>query len=223
MRPLELLAQLEDIRGRCRECASVLSDMLGGRELERDPRPACFWMIFNKATLTSEVLDYLCRRRDRLNSLSDPRTEERVEMESQERCMEMTRYLFIGTMSSVEHSCKVGVDLYPSSPLSERLEELRSKGRYIFLKGIIKESRGVGMIGPEEEKEWMDLMLLRNLTVHNNAVSDQQARLRIGDREFDLREGEMIWGELDTFIFLASRVVDRYHRWIMTLDSGGRS
>ncbi|MFP4545423.1 MAG: hypothetical protein ACLFPN_01070 [Methanomassiliicoccales archaeon] len=223
MRPLELLAQLEDIRGRCRECGTVLSDLLGERKLEGDPRPACFWMIFNKATLTSEVLDYLCRRRDRLTSLSDPRTEERVEMESQDRCMEMTRYLFIGTMSSVEHSCKVGVHLYPSSPLSERLEELRSKGRYIFLKGIIKESRGVGMIGPEEEREWMDLMLLRNLTVHNNAVSDQRARLCIGGREFDLREGEMIWGELDTFIFLASRVVDRYHCWIMALDSEGRS
>jgi len=194
---------------------SAVRDIVGTRRVEDDPRYGCFYMIHNRATVAQEILHCFSKA---WNGLDASVVSGRIREEVTDRCMEITRSLFIGTMSAVEHSAKRSVNLYPGSRLHSRLEELRSRNRYIVLKGIIQESAHLGLVPDDQLAEWMDLMLLRNLAVHNNSISDTDSEVRVGDLSLTLRHGEMMRGELDTYLRLAKRSMGLYHAWICKVD-----
>lgn len=192
--------------------------MMGTRIVAKDPRYGCFFLIHNKATVTAEVLDYFMKVWKNNEPVQDDLRARILMEENTERCIEITRSLFVGCMSVVEYCAKRSVAIYPGSRLSRRLDELRSRNRYIFLKGIIQESRSLELISKEQEKEWVNVMLLRNLAVHNNSISDTDTDIEVGGRTFNLGSGEMMRGDLDTYVLLSERSMELYRRWICKLD-----
>jgi hypothetical protein len=184
--------------------------------VEEDPRYGCFYMIHNKAMVSQEMLSCFTKAWERLETRGGGA--DRAFDEAMDRCVEITRSLFIGTMSAVKHCAKRAVGLYPGSRLHDRLEELRSRNRYIVLKGIMRESAALDLMPSGQEEEWMDLMLLRNLAVHNNSISDTDGHVKVGTTEMDLVSGQMMRGDLDTFILLGHRSMELYHAWICRLD-----
>jgi hypothetical protein len=213
-----LIDRLERLREDSMAYGSAISDMIGSRRVPKDPRYGCFFMIHNKATVTAEVLDYFLKAWKNHEPVQEDLQARLLMEENTERCVEITRSFFVGCMSVVEHCAKRSVAIYPSSRLSRRLDELRSRNRYIFLKGIIQESGSLELIPKEQGEEWVKIMLLRNLAVHNNSISDANADIEVGGRTFKLRSEEMMRGDLDTYVFLSERSMELYHRWICKLD-----
>jgi hypothetical protein len=213
-----LIDRLESLRENSMTYGSAISDMISNRRVPNDPRYGCFFMIHNKATLTTEVLDYFLKVWKNYEPVQEDFRARLLMEENTERCVEMTRSLFIGCMSVVEHCAKRSLAIYPDSRLSRRLDELRSRNRYIFLKGIIQESGSLELIPKEQETEWVNVMLLRNIAVHNNSISDTNTDMEVGGRTFNLRSGEMMRGDLDTYVLLSERSMELFHRWICKLD-----
>jgi hypothetical protein len=213
----EIMDRLSRLKDNTRIYGSVVSDLVGKSGMPGDPRYGCFFLIHNKATIALEVLNYFFKLWEKFDLDLGEDSIHKLRSENTERCIEITRSLFIGCMSVVEHCAKRSIELYPTSRLSMRIDELRSRNRYIFLKGIIQESGNLGFIPKAQEDEWINVIIIRNLAVHNNSISDLDKDANVGGRIFHLRKGEMMRGDLDTYVMLSERSVDLYHSWISKL------
>jgi len=210
--------QIERVRTDCRMFGEAMRDLLSRKRVEEDPRYGCFWMMYNKATVALETLNYFQRTWESIDMATSEERLNQLKLENTERCIEIARSLFIGCMSAIEFCAKENIKLYPDSRLARRLDELRSRRRYIFLRGIMQESLSLGILTEKQEAEWTGMIILRNLAVHNNAVSDMDADIEVGEMSFLLRKGDMIVGGLSTYADLTLRAVTSYHNWICKLD-----
>lgn len=216
-----MMERLELIRDNCRVYGNNIRGMLGSTRLKDDPRHGCLWMIHNRATLALEVLDYFLKMWSS-DAFLNRFGEDALAGERAERCIEVTKSFFISTMSAIEYSSKQAVGLYPGSGLWKRLEELRGRNRYIFLKGIVQESESIGLLDEREAEEYVNLILLRNIVTHNNSISDTDADLKVSGTVFTLRTGEMVRGDIGSFVMMSERAVERYYGWICRLHSDAR-
>ena len=71
-------------------------------------------MIFNKTTLTLELLTYYNQFWNQ-TFVGTPEAIERAKKENGERCIELTKAFFVGAISSIEFCTKESIKLHPSS------------------------------------------------------------------------------------------------------------
>ena len=77
----ELIKATWELRQKCRCYGERVNQLLGSSDDSRDPRHACFPMIFNTSTMYFELLSYYC---DIWDKLPTKLTSEEVERGKQE-------------------------------------------------------------------------------------------------------------------------------------------
>ena len=212
----ELIRQLIAIRDTCQQYGKALESRLGENIIANDPRCGCFAMIFNFSTLNLELIDHYVGfwGRPFMGSEEDA---ERLREENRQRCIEQTKMLFSGSMSSIEFCAKESIKLHPQSAFGQSIVLLARKKR-IYLSDVIKESSNKGLISKQEEDKWDRLIWLRNLLVHNNGVADKDDTYVIDSVTVNLKNGTMIQGNLEIFSSLVESSVELYNSWIGNLE-----
>ncbi len=209
----KLIEQLFRIRNFCRDYHKKLDKVLGIKNNKEDIRTSCFPGIFNKATLTLELLSYYDKIwKKTIKYFKGEEKRKQTIKENAERCIEISKMLFISSMSAIEFSTKNSILLYPKSRLYKFYIEQQKRNRFVSLNNILKESKY--FINVREYELWEFLRVVRNSTVHNNCIADRSIKIKIDGRSFELEQDKMIQGKLDYCIFLTNEAVNRYYNWI---------
>lgn len=211
----KLIKQVWETRNICKEYHEKLDKVLEIKNGKIDFRTGCFGMIFNQATLTLELLGYyykIWRRPNISLYLTEEKKKQQIVKENSERCMEISKMLFISSMSSIEFSIKNSILLYPRSRLYKFYIKQQKRKKFISLGNILNESKYFMDI--KEYKLWEFLRVVRNSTVHNNSISDRSMKIKINGRKFEIKKDKMMQGKLDHYIFLTKEAIDRYYNWI---------
>ena len=181
-----------------------------------------FNAVFNGLTLTLELLDYYYNAWTSYDvSMLSPEEIESRRRENAERVIEITKWAFVHAMSIIEFSLKDAVGVIDPSIMKD-IETRKSKGRkrkrvFIYLRDIVEELKNRNCMSDEVYGNWITLITIRNLVVHNNAIADSNKVLRIGDMEIYLKKGQMLKGKLDFFVKLMNHAVDSYKQTLEAL------
>lgn len=181
-----------------------------------EPRHNCFPMILNHLQLTNELLSFYYFTWSKLtaNTIAAEREEE-IRRENIERCMMISNWAFILSLSSIEYSAKASVYAYGSASPAANLAKPKGKEKYLYLRDIMRNSKNVCLIDNSEYDDWENLIWLRNCIVHNNGIADC-------DKSFDIagiraEEGKVLRGSLDSFVVLTEVAIERYFTWVKAL------
>jgi len=211
-----LIKKLHGIMEKCRLYGDKLEKELVNDHIAHDPRHSCFAMVFNNSTITLELLSYYYEIWGKMHG-DNVEEIERAKKENAERCIESTKWLFIGSMSSMEFCVKESIKLYPKSSI---VKELQRK-KYIYLSDIVRKSSEEGLISKKAEEDWIHIIELRNLVVHNNGIADKDDSYSIGSLCITLMNGKMAKGKLDFFIDLVEFSIENYNSLINNLVKYG--
>ena len=156
--------------------------------------------------------------------------------ENKQRFVDITRFLFVACMSSVEFNIKKSIDIYGSQNLKTRIskkESLFEKFRNLFdilcetdkniLKDFYKYLKNKPpdksfyrillncyehrIILEEEFKIWETCLELRNAIVHNNSINYRNFKVSVGDKEYNLVENQMTRGQMDYLTYLILHLI----------------
>ncbi len=172
---------------------------------ENDPRPVCFWNMHNQAVMTREIVGFY-------GSVWEG--QEGTEDEMVDRIMVSTRNLFVNAMSSAEKGARDCMRLLKDSPVRAKAME---KGGRMYLRDIISASAELGYIDGDDLARWEKILLMRNLVVHNNAVSDRSEVFLLDGLRISMRPERMMKGPPYTYVMLSSEAAMLTYRWMSSL------
>ena len=189
-----------------------LATMVGTRiaDRENDPRSMCFWNIHNQAVMAREVIGFYEKAW---------KGEEGTEDEMSDRMMAVTRNLFVNVMSSIEKGARDCMKVYKTSQVRAKASE---KGGRMYLRDILMASGELGLLEDDDRESWKGILLMRNLVVHNNAVSDRSEILQLGELRISMRPDRMMKGPPSTYVIMSSMASMMFYRWLVAVDGRQR-
>ncbi|MDI9378334.1 MAG: hypothetical protein ACOX10_01435 [Candidatus Methanomethylophilaceae archaeon] len=198
---MSLMSETEILMDATKVYAESAADLENGN---RDPLPMSLWNIHNRVRMAVEMLSYY----------SGFRTTPETEGELTERTVVVTKDLFIDVVSAIEKASKDAVRLCPDSDVARKVGR---DTRRINLRSILDASKESALLSEGDVGEWNDILLIRNLAVHNNAMADRPAVCRVGNISVSLRPGRMMKGPQETYVILTSRAVTLFYTWLRSL------
>jgi len=129
--------------------------------------------------------------------------------------MQITKWVFIDTLSSLEFSLKKMLEIVNPKVLSVIKERRRNKP--IYLRSITKELHRVGYVSDKAYNGWITLIEIRKCVVHNNAIPESSRILYLDDLKIVFTHGQMLTAKLDFFIKLIDYVIKNYKRLVEAL------
>ena len=178
-----------------------------------DIRAMCFWNLRNRIMITEEILSFYYRSWKGMDVSID---DEGLGNEMTERIVAVTKNLFVDVVSTVEKTSKEAVSIYSM----EKLKEMSMKNsNYLYMRNLLSASQELGLIDKGAMEEWDDVLVMRNLVVHNNSISDRSKKFMISDITISMRPGRMMKGPLNTFLVLSERTIVLFYEWLSSIDS----
>jgi len=183
------------------EESRLFSAILSEESGPRDSGAQAFSMIHNKSMITKEILQFYYRlwtggvRKFDID-------EEELNAEIAERSVYLGKMLFVDVLSTIEHSAK-------KVSRQEGMNDPQSSLRAIMDRSLVE-----GRMTPDRNREWNDIITMRNLAVHDNSISDRSKRCVIGSLSISMRPNRMMKGPLHTFIELARISNQYYFEWL---------
>lgn len=210
-----ILEQLERIRDDSLTYGKILAEQYPDA---KDPRSGCFFTIHNKATLALEVLSmYAAPWKVGPGTASSDLEDEWVD-----RIMEITKHLFVETMSSIEFFAVRIASMVPEDPMGSAVERFRGERGHVNLRDLVLVGSEIGLMTSLKEREWHDMITVRNLVVHNSSVADRSQRCVVGKAKVSMRPNRMMKGAVNTFVELSEQAMNNFYEWMSRLDTKRR-
>ncbi len=191
------------------EDSRLYASIVRGDRGERDPAVLAFTMVHNKTMITREMLQFYYRLWTGPTLQVDV-DGSNLESEMAERAVYLGKMLFVEVLSAIEHCAKkvAAEQGIVQGPLSLRF--------------ILDSTMAQGLMTADRNREWNDIITVRNLAVHDNSVSDRSKRCVIGTVTLSMRPNRMMKGPLSTFIELARISNQYFYEWLSSVRSTGR-
>jgi len=175
-------------------------------------------MIFNKATMVAELLSYYFEIwKNPLMHGIKVEDVKRAREENAERCIEVTKWLFINSLSAIEYCMKEAMNLHSNHPLAKWYCKQQQQSKRVYLRGIVTteaNSKRIGIVKDTDYEFWKCMVDVRNSVVHNNAVADQNTTCQADGAVISFVKGKMLRGKIDFFVKLTDKAIDLYYSWI---------
>lgn len=201
----------------------------------------CFNGIYNKSVLTYELLTYYYEKW----SVSCGKSAEQISairQENAERCIDITKSLFVGSFSLIEYNMREIIDNTPNHILGDYIN--RSKRAYdefeklyvnldgkmkLYFKDfrkilkelppsdsigkVVSKSKDKGFIDNTDYQQWLYFIEIRNILVHNNGIAVRNMECRLSGTAYVMVEKEMLEGNLDYFFCLTKGIMLLFEKW----------
>lgn len=196
----------------------------------------CFASIHNHLVLSLEMLSFYN------NIWSNQPDDHKYDQEKVERCVEVTKNLFISTVSLIEFNIRNIIDSTQNHILSDyinrsrrafdefddiykimgketqkQLSKVRKKLKDLppcdSISKILQKSKSVGLITEKELEEWNFIVTVRNITVHNNCIGSKDLNAEINNRKFHIKENDMMHDNLDCYLYLTNHIINLFYNW----------
>ncbi|MBO8180949.1 MAG: hypothetical protein H0Z19_10845 [Archaeoglobus sp.] len=126
------------------------------------------------------------------------------------------KQIYITMISTIEYTMKKIVEKYPSSPLHRKVLECQ-KNNGFSLRKLVYLSADLGLLNRTLKRDFENIIEIRNLLVHNNAISDSTGLKTIGDVSIEMKKGEKISIKLPELLEIILTAVEVFHRWNIEL------
>ena len=80
----------------------------------------------------------------------------------------------------------------------------------------------LGLLEDDDRESWKGILLMRNLVVHNNAVSDRSEILQLGELRISMRPDRMMKGPPSTYVVMSSMASMMFYRWLVAVNGRQR-
>lgn len=237
----KLIQQVFQIREDCRNYGDKIAKKYGSNNL----REGSFSHIYNKATFTAEILSFYHSIWKQSYKVDSQRVEA-ITQENAERCMEVTKWLYIGAVSSIEFHIRGIISTQKEHDLAEHvnrrekmvelfdityqeLDVVNQEKLRLFRKTlkdlppfdsfsrILNASEKLGLLSARDAEIWKFAVEMRNCTVHNNAIGSRDTALQLGDQIIEIKVGKMTRAKLDIYTKLTSAIVHSTFDWVQKL------
>jgi hypothetical protein len=216
----ELIGKIKGIQQKVREYESQINGLLGIAADIPEPRHDCFHQVLNHLQLTNELLSFYYSRwsKPTTGTITAER-EEDIRQENIERCIMISNWAFILSLSSIEYSAKASVAAYGSASPAANLAKTKRKTKYLYLSDIINNSKSKAhnLVDPNEYNDWQNLIFLRNCIVHNNGKADCDKSFDIAGIRVEAKADERMRVNIDHFAIFTEASIDRYFSWVRAL------
>ena len=129
------------------------------------------------------------------------------------------KQLLVSVLSVIEYSMRNIVDFYPNSTLYIKISEWKSRGRKVYIKDVVNVSSNLGIIDEASRNNWVNVIDIRNLLVHNNAICDLSSDKVVGGVRIRMVEGEPLEMKPKDIIRLIEIVINEFHKWNISMHN----
>ncbi|RLI86798.1 MAG: hypothetical protein DRP01_03455 [Archaeoglobales archaeon] len=123
-------------------------------------------------------------------------------------------------LSTIEYVIKnIILEKYPRSPLYRKVVEYsKNKGfERLSLTKIVQFSTDVGLFDRVMKRDFENIIEIRHLLVHNNAISDLDEIKTIGSIGVKLEKGKSLSIKITDMLEIITTVIELFHRWNLKL------
>lgn len=202
----DVLKLTSDIRTKAKTYGHEITALVGGTP--QDLPSGVFGMIFNKLTLSLELLSYYDSTW-RAQTSTNASSAEKARKQNGERVVLIQKMTFIGILSSLEFCFKDYIRTFPA-----KIGDCKNSSGEVYLSNIIKISQSAGVVSASDLKLWDGLVHLRNYLVHNNGVAQETKTYIYPSIQLVLVDGQMTQGNLKLFPYLIDWLLDASKKWI---------
>ena len=200
---LEVIASLIETRNYCKANWNLFDESLLAYE-------NTFRSVWNALVLTVELLE--CYKKQWSSRPTKAKTLgeiQQIQTQNWDRVNQISKWAFISTVSNIEYSMKLLIRRAQNGPLKPL-----AKRKRVNLREIINHSKKSAMIDDDSHKQWIILLKLRNLSVHNATFAEETGDYRVRDVLIQFRDGEMLQGNLMFFSNMIDSIVHFFKRWL---------
>ena len=214
----ELIGKIKGVQQKVRKYESQINGLLEITADIPEPRHDCFHQVLNHLQLTNELLSfyYSIWSKPTTNTFTAEREEE-IRQENIERCIMISSWAFILSLSSIEYSAKASLDAYGNASPAANLAKAKGKAKYLYLSDIINNSKATKLVDSNEYNDWQNLIFLRNCIVHNNGKADCDKSFDIAGIRVEATADERMRVNIDHFAIFTEVSIDRYFSWVKAL------
>jgi hypothetical protein len=133
----------------------------------------------------------------------------RLQDQRWDRVTQISKWTFISIVSSIEYSSKILIQKSETGALKPL-----AKRKRLTLREIINHSKKSSLIDDDAHKQWMVLLKLRNLSVHNATFAEETGDYTVGDVSIQFKKGEMLQGNLLFFSSMIDSIVHFFKNWL---------
>ncbi|WP_156029493.1 hypothetical protein [Archaeoglobus fulgidus] len=194
------LGELESLKRTCEKFKEEMVKITG----ENDIRSRCY-DIFT---------DYLEYFESILTILQDIEKEKRRNWGGK-----ASKQILVSLISAIEYSMRKISEMYPRSPLYYRLKMNRDcvNSKTHSLREIVYASADVGIIDRRLKHSFENLIDIRNLLMHNNAICYADGVKIIGDVRIEMKKYNSISINLKNLLGIIKTAIEIFHRWNVSL------
>ncbi len=132
-----------------------------------------------------------------------------------------SKQILVSLVSAIEYSMRKIIEMYPKSPLYFRLKmNSDTDTKNHTLREIIYASADLGIINRRLKQSLEDLIDIRNLIVHNNAICQSDGAKIIGDVTIKMKKNDSISITLKNLLGIIKTAIEIFHRWNVSLAMG---
>ena len=176
-----------------------------------------FGLIHNRILSLSEILSSYYTKWDEFLKNNSQTPEDKIKKEIFGRITTVTTWCLISVFSAIEFYIKKIIkdsNRIEFSILSSKLRNDSDKKNRVYLEDIIKKSVDANIVTKEELPEWMALIELRNIFVHNDGYPDNDKLYYPMKEKFMVfQKNEMTRGPYDIFYTFTEMLVTLYESW----------
>ncbi|GBC62737.1 hypothetical protein DENIS_3714 [Desulfonema ishimotonii] len=242
---LELIVGgLDILKTQCFDFHSGFNEKLNLQNKLQHPVIISFSAIYNYANICYEFINQYLQL-----SKSDQVEIENIDQyidEVVQRCIELTKIMFIGSMSAMEFGVREVIKLFPNHEIYESIErkeklihefdkvfdtlnneskdklrKFRKKFKNVPIfdsfQYIINKSKSLNLLTKEEAELWKTIIDLRNSAVHNGMYAIKDLSIDSENLKFHFLKNTGIKEDMDFFVYLCVNAVDMKCIWLQRL------
>ena len=132
-----------------------------------------------------------------------------------------SKQILVSLVSAIEYSMRRICEMYPRSRLYSRLKMNRNVDSKNYPpREIIYASADIGIINRTLKHSFENLIEIRNLIVHNNAICQANGVKIIGDVTIKMKKNDSISITLKDLLKIIKTAIEIFHRWNVSLAMG---
>lgn len=132
----------------------------------------------------------------------------------------LIKQTYISVLSTMEYAMRKILEKYPESLLYRKVIEYSTNNggfEKISLTKIVKFSADVGIFNKNMKNTFENIIEMRHLIIHNNAVSNSDDIKKIGEVEIKLKKGETLPIKITDLLEIITIAIKLFHRWNLEL------
>ena len=130
-----------------------------------------------------------------------------------------SKQILVSLISAIEYSMKKIIQMYPKTPLYQRLKEDNNGNDSLSLRKIVGASGETGILNRVQKHTLENIIDIRNMLVHHNAICETNGIKIIGEVRVEMKKGQSLSITVKELLEIIKIAIEIFHIWNVSLAS----